>query len=69
MDTLKKTCENVNSSPQGMLGEGRGGEFRPTPLKRSGGRRRRDNDDAPELLCDCEDIPFPHSFISTPYTR
>ena len=63
MDTLRETCDDVNNSPQGMLGGRRGGEYRRTPTQSSGGRTHLVGDEAPELICDCDVIPFPH-FIS-----
>lgn len=60
MDRLKQRGYNVKNSPQGMLGERRGGQQRRTPTKSSGGRRHEVGHDAPELICDCDIIPFPH---------
>jgi len=63
MDRLKKSRYAVKHSLKSMSGTAGRGGLTLVPINNSGGRLLLVGGNTPELICECETIPFPH-FIS-----
>lgn len=63
MDRLKKTRYAVKRSLQSGVRRVPRGQMRRTPILAREAARHRVGDDAPELICECSLIPFPHFMV------
>lgn len=62
MARLNKSRYNVKRALQSAGRRASWGQIRRTPAKAPENARRLRGDDAPELICECSVIPFPHFF-------